>query len=750
MKNKNRLLFTSIVFLGVLSLSSCTFLMTSSSLTSNTSIVETSSGSDSSTTSSSTSTTSSNTTTTSISSNKTLIDIEVNDLASEYYIGKTFDQSSKLRFKAFYDDDTSKDVTDLIDYTAVVIDLSNNTRYSSDYYVHKAGEYRVEITYAYEHLDGVYSYEINFQSGINLNNQITKITIEDCKVEYQEGDIFDKSSVEFKVVYDNNEAGYELIKYSDDVAKRISLNLNLGNNKTNIINNTLLGSDETYYLFALANNVKSNTITFNIEVINEERGYIIADSMSIVSSDFNHTYAPSLGEVKVLVIPISLDAGYSGITEETWTSQDLANLNTYYFGEKTNTPNRWNSFKSYYETASFNKMTVTGMVSEVYYEQDLTMSDVNNDSSFEKLFQLIDNAVDYIISNNPDIDWSEYDSNDDGCFDSIHLITNAGNQVDWSDPLWPHMYSRGGQGTIDKPGVNVYSISKISSVEDARTSIHEQGHIFGLDDYYDYTQQYNGYSTYIDYVGYADMQSFNMFDWNSFSKLSMGWVNPYVIDGKKDSVTLTLNAASLTGDCLIVPANFETWNGSAFDEYFLIELFSPYNNNKDDWQQYENDASYYDSGFTTLGDYGVRMYHVDARLAGLEANLYDYYYDGNPINSKEDIAKYDTVVTGANNSRVSSDYGYDIRQFNDFKLLTVIQKGKQDTFSSTNSSYYRHFLSEQDLFKPGDEFTFADYSHFLSKTGKTSSTTNEGEVFPYTIRFDSMSSEKVTITVSKN
>ena len=85
----------------------------------------------------------------------------------------------------------------------------------------------------------------------------------------------------------------------------------------------------------------------------------------------------------------------------------------------------------------------------------------------------------------------------------------------------------------------------------------------------------------------------------------------------------------------------------------------------------------------------------------------------------------------------------------DEKLLTLIQKGKVDTFGALTDDPNRRWLSDADLFKEGDTFTFSEYSHFLSKTGVKKTTMDNGETFPYTIHFDKMSQDQVTVTVSK-
>ena len=446
-----------------------------------------------------------------------------------------------------------------------------------------------------------------------------------------------------------------------------------------------------------------------------------ASDFALYSSDLDNAYAPAMGTVKILVIPITL----SGSWTDTWTASRVSQLDGYYFGDDPL------SLKNYYETASFGQMNVSGMVSEIYTEtsDSLTTNTIMADTSYNKLFTLIERAVSYIENQHPDIDFSEYDLNDDGCLDNVHLITNfntstyesqTGNNP-WATPLWPHKYQTGQSGTLSKPKANVYSISANNHVHDAITAIHEQGHIFGLNDYYDY-----GY-TGVDYVGSADMQSSNMFDWNSYSKLTVGWVSPYVVS---DECEITIGSASKTGDCLIIPANNSTFSRSAFDEYFLIELFTQDGNNAKFTDEYK---SYCD--FT--GKYGVRLYHVDSRV---------FKYNGSFVESDD---KSQTLYAPMDND----SYDYDGRssyfnQFRDYKLLTLIQRGKTDTFGQEGSGY-RHYLTTADLFKQGDVFTFGDYDHFLSKQHSAKTKMDNGETFPYQITFTAMSNDNVTIKIDR-
>ena len=467
-------------------------------------------------------------------------------------------------------------------------------------------------------------------------------------------------------------------------------------------------------------------------------GYIRAEEMSFVSSDLKGSYAPSMGDVKMLVVPISFKGntatGYKSKIE-AWTDAKVREVNEIYFGNS-------NSLTTYYLNASFNKLHITGKVADIYENTTITIKDILDDGSMQTLFDLIENAINYIADNDEDINWSEYDLNKDGCIDNIHLITDYVS-TDWNTNLWPHMYWTGRSGTLERPLANVYSISGTGFVKNSITAIHEQGHIFGLEDYYDYSN--NGTSD-IDYVGQLDMQSHNVFDWNSFSKLSMGWVKPYVITGEADKVTLKLKAASINGDCLLIPADYSTWNGSAFDEYFLLELFAPYGNNKKDWNNYKSSLG------TTPG---IRLYHVDARTYGSDTRVpYNNQLlviddmEAQEINSAEDANKWTYVTKGANNCSDWRSYEGGIEQLKDHPLLSVVQRGKNFTFASSDDTA-RHRLSAGDLFKAGHKFTFSEYSQFLNKNATKQETMDNGEYFPYEISIDSVEEDSCIITVTK-
>lgn len=727
---KPKRIFSLINFLAIsaFALSSCSLLGKTTSTSSVSSDTSSYISSDTDT-----STETSSTTDTSTSQPVKFVKLEVFDSKERYLIGDKYSETNELKFVELYSDGSLNDVTKQIQYKVKKINPpSTGIMVASDAFSY-AGKHEVFIDYIYDDKAYEANVIINVLSGFEADYTPVGIKITNAPKGYNGSLFIPVNELKFDITWDDNIIEHVIYDTSMNEYDLVLYNSN-DSSKTNLINSPIDSNIDYVFEVRIKNTAVSDSCF--VEVF-DSTGYIKAETMSITSRDVNPNFCPAEGTINVLVIPIELD-GSNYYDSQTWTQDDLMMANNEFFGTKEQSSNSWNSFKSYYETASFNKLKISGMVSELYVEDDpnFSMAAINADTTFSKLFSLINRASNWVIDSHPEIDWTTYDQNNDGCLDAVHLIHNGGeNSINWADPLWPHMASTGMVGTHNHPSANVYSISSLGHFDSARTQIHEQGHIFGLEDYYDYTP----YSSR-DYVGGADMQSYNIFDWNSYSKLSMGWVKPYVVDGTLDVTTITMSAASINGDCLIIPSNYSTWNGSAFDEYFLIELFSPFNNNEDDWMDYADVAS---GSKIDLGQYGVRMYHVDSRLWGYDDNI----NRGRELVDYEDLVSstYENKIIGVNNSYDASSYATESPNvWSDYKLLTIIQAGKVDTLGT-----FGGMLDADDLFQEGDVFNFKDYNKFLSKKSYTTTTMDNGEVFPYQITFKKMSIDEVTIEIRK-
>ena len=527
----------------------------------------------------------------------------------------------------------------------------------------------------------------------------------------------------------NGETKIELLTLDSE---NVTYSLTSGSSSEDLIGETLEGG-KNYTFNYLVNGKKTyeGNKTFTVD---NELGYRAIEESTLIFEDFQNV-APKSGVANVLVVPIELSTDDTSLKLNTFNETNLKKVNDYFFGEKEDTPHSWNSLKTYFEHVSLNELDVQGHVADVYKPTNSNYKVENIISGgMRPLLNLFIDAIKHTINNNPQINWTEYDLNDDGYLDNVHFINNTTksiSQMGSSTPFWPHKYEvyLSQSVSLDKPGVSVYESTNIDFFTDSLTIIHEQSHIFGVDDYYDYS--YSG----ADYIGCVDMQSHNIMDWNTFSKFSVGWAKPYVVDGSAESTTIKIEPSALTNQCIVVPANYSTYNGSAFDEYFLLELYTPDGPNNVDW------TDYFDKDF----DAGVKLFHVDARL-------YSRNY-GEPTSlTQVKNSSLDTYIYGASNSYNTQDYAngaWRNRAWDDFKLLAIMQKGKVDTFGEADGNGKYDYLSEKDLFVTGDTFEFDDYAHFLSKSGNIVRTMDDGEVFPYKITFNSVTREEAIITISR-
>ncbi len=298
---------------------------------------------------------------------------------------------------------------------------------------------------------------------------------------------------------------------------------------------------------------------------------------------------------------------------------DEENLKRMFEGE-FDSDHRLDSVASYYYYNSYGKVSFevtyycyeTGMTSKEGYDYVQTHYD-----------QLARDAVEsYRKSHRKDL--KNLDKNGDGYIDLVAVL--RGEDPLKTSPEGERYLFVGSMGTRDtkpnkkEPTMRIYATTAYDINKDEaqrgdrdtglRIVLHEIGHAFGLMDYYD------GYPVdtyyFIDTLGSFDMQDNDVGDWNSFSRFMCGWIDPYVIPEDVDSVTLKIGCASEVGDAIVIPTS-KGWNGTAFDEYILIDVMAPVGANGFDWPAALecSDAPADDP----KNDGGVRIFHVDARLA---------------------------------------------------------------------------------------------------------------------------------------
>lgn len=385
---------------------------------------------------------------------------------------------------------------------------------------------------------------------------------------------------------------------------------------------------------------------------------------------------PSVGHPKVLVMPIAF-------TDYPAPNNMTNILEKAFFGTEEDTG--WESLQSYYYKSSYGKLTIEGTVLPVF-------NTGNNASYYETKNRsetdILKEALEYYDSQ---VNYADYDTDNDGYIDGIYLVYTASIDYVNSDTIWwafTSEYFTSDYEYYDGVEADFYLFagydflfedlaSGNSITYNMETFIHETGHMLGLDDYYDYDENSGPDGG----IGGGDMMDFNVGDHNAFSKVILGWTDAYLMEGT--TATITLGSFASTGDCLIIGKDF---NGSYFDEYYIIDFYTP-----DGLNEIEKG---YSGLFSTSG---IRVYHIDATL------------NDNEVNSIWDVYSYNNGLT-------------------EHKLIELVEADRSNDITSGGYS------SNSDLFQVGTSFTWATWYDG----------TNAG----FTITVDSTCATEATITIT--
>jgi M6 family metalloprotease-like protein len=513
---------------------------------------------------------------------------------------------------------------------------------------------------------------------------------------------------------------------------------------------------------------KSSTTDFTVvagdtKVATEGNGYGTVDSFatSQIRNDYKSLDVleggcmPNKGNVKILVVPVT----FSNLQGTNWeyTTAEKKRINDAFFGESTDTS--WESLSSYYKKSSYGQLNITGIVTPVYTVAQTTDQFESSGSAQS----VVGGLSSWLVTNG--ISSKDYDSDGDGYIDGIELVyktdktdlshggkdiwwnytSNTSNSPDKNTPQ-PHrffwsLFSYLGQGHY-KDGLDL----------DAHTLIHETGHMMGLDDYYDYNKsQASGPA------GCVDMMDCNVGDHNAFSKMTYDWLGGKTkyVDGKLSDFTVTLNSYTDTGDCLIVrDTKTDPWNKTAYDEYLLLEYYTPTGVNKGDSNGYGEWTS--DGTSTTYGHGGtyekpgLQIFHVDSRLYS-QRGTYDvttgktltteYSYTDNILN--ETVKRTDgtwenaSSIAHVNNTASDRKTSIDIKDGaitaadNKLRLLSIVTPGLD---SWIGSGFYGSMGVQTNLYSTSEFGGGSDsYSNFKERDFYPNDFKfNDGTTMPYT------------------
>lgn len=441
----------------------------------------------------------------------------------------------------------------------------------------------------------------------------------------------------------------------------------------------------------------------------------------------NENVCPSLGEVNLLVIPVHVPGDNTYRTEKT--RNDIEKV---FFGEKDDSMGFY-SLREFFETSSFGKLHFQGKVTD-WFDLDQHTS-IQNPSQITAgntgtiLNEILRKATSW-AKDTQGIDLKDYDKNEDGSIDAIWMVydhldwttewqqrlkedpSDRGedlNSAFWNFTSWdwgtePN-FIEGQDPTTSgfswasfdmmytpyapRDEQDLVDISDLSSIPlDSHTFIHETGHLLGLDDYYTSDNTYHP-------AGHFTMMDQNVCDFDSYSKMLLGWVTPYVVYGTSEILLQT--ASEHEHGVIVIPTNYaeistqieqaiksETiedfvYEFNPFDEYLMIDLYSP-----DGLNEIDTYGPFLDGRESGISKTGVRLYHIDSRIFKCKVINYDggqkfSYTEGYVWDGKR-LANDEAILMPISNEKTESSSFQLPKSFDYYDQIRLLEAGQMNTF----------------------------------------------------------------------
>lgn len=443
-------------------------------------------------------------------------------------------------------------------------------------------------------------------------------------------------------------------------------------------------------------------------------------NMNALYSNSNSVHLNPLGDQHVLVVPFSFVKNSDDLNDTIDPSSSLLEkIKVTFTGSESEIQSKGGiiSVSDFYKKSSFNKANFQVDVLDTFIPYSSTAIQFKQDATnygggvYASNYISTKYKEEYSKDNHGILGenakpFEYYDADKDGYIDLMWIVYaypyKADNEAFW----WAYVtYTNDKTGTVSNPKVQTLGWASTNFLfdsangYDSHTFIHETGHTFGLQDYYDYNKEFSP-------LGGIDYMDQNIGDHCAYSKFSLGWTNPYVIkesDIKNNDISFDLNAFTTSNESIILATS--SYNNTAFDEYFMLELVAPVSISEKD----------YKNGYSNINGYskpGIRITHIDSRV--YDENHDTYIKDRDDIGKNGKALRLSNSYFGRVSIRYDSDY-YEVEENNrrskrSYSLISLVESNVKEVNTTNSASYV---ASNDSLFKKGDSF-------YLEKDNKPS------------------------------
>ena len=334
-----------------------------------------------------------------------------------------------------------------------------------------------------------------------------------------------------------------------------------------------------------------------------------------INMDFSSIYQlgnvrfnmPTVGEVPLLVIPIDFEDSVGNISS-------IKNIESAFKGD--NGTNQYVSVAEYYDRCSLGRLHLLPHVTDRFfrsstYPKKSDLASLTGSGAVSTLTRLYNEALAWFGETYPSISLDDYSflAKNGSKKIPLYFIYNApySGEADGSSNrdsmFWA--FTINSPSPISWSSIDMMHLS--SNKVDAHTYIHETGHLLGLEDYYDTFS--TSILSKVSPLGRMDMMDCSLGDQNAFSKMLLGWERPFV---PTSDCEITIHQSSLNNECILLSPS---WNKTLFDQYVLLEFYTPTGLNKVD-ALYRNDPS-----MRLMRRPGVKAYLIRGNLKLYNGNV---------------------------------------------------------------------------------------------------------------------------------